>query len=64
MEARLGLHTTRRLGATRVLWFSVVVGRQVTSVNDHFGSNCPNRGAAGAIGGGSLPNQSFFSSTR
>ena len=37
--------TTRRLGATRVLWFSVVVGRPVTSVNDHFGSNCPNEGA-------------------
>ena len=28
-----------------MLWFSVVVGRPVTSVNDHFGSNCPNEGA-------------------
>ena len=26
----------------------------------HFGSNCPREGVQGALGGGSLPNQSFF----
>ena len=38
-----------------VLWFSVV-GRR--DKREYFGSNCPNEGA---LGGGALPTQSFFS---